>query len=93
MNRRPIIVAYDISSNRIRAKVHKILKDWRLGGQKSVHECCLEVSEAEELFLQITEILDPDTDALMMTWIEPHRSVLFRGCGCDDTGKNLIHIR
>ena len=47
-----VIVAYDISKNKVRAKIHKILKEWRLGGQKSVHECRLTKRQAEELFLE-----------------------------------------
>jgi len=39
VSRKPIIVAYDISNNKVRSKALKIVKEWRLDGQKSVHEC------------------------------------------------------
>ncbi len=34
--RYPAIVAYDISDNRRRQQVFRVLKDWRIEGQKSV---------------------------------------------------------
>ena len=90
---RPIIVAYDISDNRMRTRIHKILKDWRLGGQKSVHECRMKSRQAEELFLQLAESLDQETDRLLMAWLEPHRSVLHRGLGKSEIRKKIRHVR
>lgn len=90
---KPVIVAYDISKNKSRARVFRILKEWRLGGQKSVHECRLKTHQAEELFLQLAEHLDKDTDSLLMAWLEPHRKVLHRGLGNDDINSTLWHVR
>lgn len=78
---RPIVVAYDISKNKIRAKVLKVIKEWRLDGQKSVHECRLSQSQAEELFLQLSHVIDVRTDNLLMAWIEPRRKIMARGVG------------
>ena len=50
-----IIVAYDISKKKTRTRVLKVVKSWKLGGQKSVHECRLTLRQAEELFLQLSE--------------------------------------
>ena len=93
MNRpRPVVVAYDISENRLRAKIYKILKQWRLGGQKSVHECRLKMSQAEELFLQLSEPLDEKKDRLLMVWLESHRPVLCRGSGKSNIRQNIFHV-
>ncbi len=81
ITRTPIIVAYDISNNKVRSKALKIVKEWRLDGQKSVHECRLKMREAEELFLQLSEPLNLETDSLLMIWLETHRPVLHRGLG------------
>ena len=89
---RPIVVAYDISKNKIRAKIYKILKEWRLGGQKSVHECRLKMRQAEELFLQLSEPLDKKTDLLLMVWLETHRPVLYRGIGKNSISRKLWHV-
>jgi len=80
----PVIIAYDISQHKPRKKVLKILKEWRLDGQKSVHECCLTKRSAEELFLQITSEIDTKTDHLIMAWVEPRRKILARGIGKTD---------
>ncbi|KPA10105.1 CRISPR-associated protein Cas2 [Candidatus Magnetomorum sp. HK-1] len=74
-NNRPIIVAYDISNNKTRRNIFKILKSWRIDGQKSVHECRLNQQQAEELFLQLNDPIDQETDRLMMAWLEQNRKV------------------
>ena len=81
METRPIIVAYDISKNKTRRQVFKILQEWRLDGQKSVHECRLDRRKAEELFLQLGTAIDRKTDNLLMAWVNTRRKVLVRGCG------------
>ena len=91
--RRPVIVAYDISKNKIRARILKTIKEWRLEGQKSVHECRLKQREAEELFLQLSGPLDKKTDSLLMIWLETHRPVLCRGTGRTNIGRKLWHVR
>ncbi len=92
-NGKPIVVAYDISKNKLRRRVHKILKNWRIDGQKSVHECRLSWHQAQELFIQLGDVVEKKTDSLMMAWIEPHRKVLHRGLGRDATSKTAWHIQ
>ena len=89
----PFLVAYDISNSKVRYKVRRILKEWRLGGQKSVHECRLKQNQAEELFLQLSEHINHETDKLLMVRLEPHRAVLFRGLGRNDSRRTLRHVK
>lgn len=91
--RRPIIIAYDISSDDVRNKVFRIVKKWRLGGQRSLHECKLTKKDAESLFIQMAEPLAEETDKLMMICIEQHRPILCRGTGQANLGKRIWHIR
>ena len=67
--RYPAVVAYDISQNKARRRVHRILQDWRIDGQYSVAECVLSYAEAEELFVQLNEQIDPDTDRIAIAWL------------------------
>lgn len=91
---RPIVVAYDISENKKRAAVRKILKEWNLGNQKSVYECRLTQAQAEELFLQLSHAIDTQTDNLIMAWVEPRRKILTRGLGRHSAmDKKLFFIR
>lgn len=68
MTRRLAVIAYDIASNRRRRAALRVLKRWRLDGQRSLHECRLDRSEATELYLQLSELIDPATDRLLLTW-------------------------
>lgn len=63
------VIAYDIGSNRTRRRVLRVLREWRLDGQKSVHECRLSRRMAEELFMQLCAEVDPGKDRLLLAWI------------------------
>lgn len=94
MKRSPVIVAYDISGDRARRAALRILSEWRLDGQRSVHECLLDRQEAATLFARLTELLDPETDRLLLTRVHPRRCALARGLGhTDGIGKRLWDIR
>lgn len=90
--RKPVVFAYDITKNKTRRKVLRILKAWRLDGQKSVHECRLKESQAEELFIEINECLNPKTDLLLMARLEPHRKVQYRGVGKSSVTRKIWYM-
>lgn len=74
MARRPAVIAYDIVSDKRRRKVARCLQTWRLDGQYSLFECRLSDSEAEELFLQLVDLIDDDEDALLLAWMDNSRT-------------------
>jgi len=78
---RTAIFAYDIRDNRQRRLSLHTLREWRLDGQLSVHECVLDEQEAAQLFAQLNQGLDPSSDALLFAWVQGHRAVLARGKG------------
>jgi CRISPR-associated endonuclease Cas2 len=73
MQRREVIIAYDVQSNKRRRSVHRCLCKWRLDSQYSVFECRLSAREAEELFLQLTALIDEKGDKLMLAWLDKSR--------------------
>ena len=81
MGRKPAVIAYDISEDATRRAALRILREWRIDGQLSVHECLLSEPEATELFVQLASELDPMTDRLLLAWLNPHRPALARGKG------------
>jgi len=81
MDRRPAVIAYDIADARVRRAALRILREWRLDGQRSVHECLINAQEAAELFVQLGETLDPATDRLLLAWLNTRRPALARGRG------------
>jgi CRISPR-associated protein Cas2 len=94
MERRPAVIAYDIADDRTRRAALRILREWRLDGQLSVHECLLSATEAAELFVQLAEVLDPETDRLLLAWLHTRRPALARGKGrVDATAAPLRHVR
>ncbi|MBI4753847.1 MAG: CRISPR-associated endonuclease Cas2 [Betaproteobacteria bacterium] len=78
---RPAIVAYDVSANRTRRRVRRVLDAWRLDGQKSVIECRLSRPDAEELMIQLGELIDRKTDRLLLAWMDTRREARARGVG------------
>ena len=94
MSRNPVIIAYDISADRTRRQVYKILLEWRLDGQKSLHECVLSAAEAKELFIQLGQAIDPATDRLLLAWVAPRRPLFARGSGrVDALFTKLLTVR
>jgi CRISPR-associated protein Cas2 len=73
MKRKPVIIAYDITSNKRRRQLFRCLRGWKLDAQYSVFECMLTDVEAKELFLQLTDLMDLKEDSLLLTRLDPHR--------------------
>ena len=73
MKRKPAVIAYDIQSNKRRRRMFRVLKQWKLASQYSVFECRLTSAEARELFLQLVELLDKETDFLLLAWLDQSR--------------------
>jgi len=73
MKRRPAVIAYDICSDKRRRRVFRCLRSWSLDSQYSVFECDMTVREAEELFIELTELIDTDEDTLMLAWLDNKR--------------------
>ena len=73
MRRKPAIIAYDIVSDKRRRRVFRCLQSWSLDAQYSVFECDLSWREAEELFIQLSDLIDPDEDTLMLAWLDKKR--------------------
>ena len=74
MQRYAAVIAYDIVSDSRRRKVHRCLKAWGLTAQYSLFECQLGSREAEELFLQLTQLIDTQTDSVMLAWLDKQRA-------------------
>jgi CRISPR-associated protein Cas2 len=85
-----MVIAYDISNNKSRRQVHRILKAWRLDGQKSVVECYLTHWESQELLLQLSEYLNLDSDRLVVSRIDPQRKRESLGLGINNH-PTLVH--
>jgi len=60
-----ILVSYDITNDRRRGKLSKLLEDF--GGkrvQRSVFECYLTAKNYEKLLTRLNKLMDPETDSV-----------------------------
>jgi CRISPR-associated protein Cas2 len=76
MKRKPVIIAYDITSDKRRRRLFSCLKRWKLDAQYSVFECLLTHTEAQELFLQLVEIINEKEDVLLLAWLDKYRKAM-----------------
>ncbi len=67
------IIAYDIVDNKKRRKVFRCLQSWKLSSQYSVFECQLNKKQAEELLLQLCDMIDEKKDKLLFIWLDTHQ--------------------
>ncbi len=89
---RTAIFAYDIHNSRVRRLSLRTLREWRLDGQLSVHECVMNEAAAAALFQQLNDDLDPQTDCLLFAWVQAHRPTLARGTGRTGAYPGLLKV-
>lgn len=75
MKRKAAIIAYDIACNKRRRKVFRCLKSWSLDSQYSLFECQLTWREAEELFIQLSNLIHEDEDTLLLAWLDKRHKI------------------
>lgn len=80
-DRRLYIAAYDISDQRRLRQALKIAKGFATGGQKSVFECFLTEGERGSLIRQLTAVIDPQQDAVLVVRLDPRSKVRTLGIG------------
>ena len=68
--KKTVLVAYDICAEDRRRHALRVARNWRLDGQKSVHECRLTNAEATALYGEIAARLAPRLDHLMFAWVD-----------------------
>jgi CRISPR-associated protein Cas2 len=57
------VIAYDISSNRRRGRLHRGLKEFGLNTQKSVFECEIDDNGLARVLALARRLVDPETDS------------------------------
>jgi CRISPR-associated protein Cas2 len=56
------LVCYDVSDRRRLRRVWRVVRPWRLGGQRSVHECAFTAGEVDALIRALRREIDPAED-------------------------------
>lgn len=81
MKRKPAVIAYDIHDAKSRKQALQLVHGWRVDGQKSVHECWLSSEEACVLFAKLCDLIDPQSDHVLLAWVNQHDKPLGLGAG------------
>ncbi|WP_287129090.1 CRISPR-associated endonuclease Cas2 [Candidatus Cyanaurora vandensis] len=64
-----VIIAYDISNDRRRTRIHKTLKSYGTWTQFSLFECRLTEQDYIRLRQRLAKLLDPETDAVRFYFV------------------------
>lgn len=75
MLRHLFLIGYDIPCNRRRRQALKVVKGHAVGGQKSLYECWLTAGELQQAMGALRELIDPDTDRVMLLRLDPRATV------------------
>jgi len=67
-----VVVSYDISEDKKRTKIHKILKSYGQWMQYSIFECDLTQTQYAKLRSRLNRLIDPTTDSIRFYFL----------CGC-----------
>lgn len=79
VSRKFYLVAYDVRDpQRLRAALH-VTRCYATGGQKSVHECWLTAAEKGRLTADLCQVLEEDSDALLVIRLDPRQAVITLG--------------
>ena len=79
--RRYYLLAYDVTSDRRRARILKAVKAHGIGGQKSAHECWLSGAERRELMRRLKALAHPQEDRLLLLHLDPRGAARQLGTG------------
>ena len=90
MTRQLFLIAYDISCNKRRRAVYKMLLKYRVGGQKSCFECLCSTFEIEQICQLATYILDISVDRLQIFQLNPSLPIELIGVASSYSGNFMV---
>jgi len=73
-----VLLGYDVTSDRRRARLREAVRAFGIGGQLSVHECLLARAERRELWRRARDLAEPD-DRLLLLVLDPRSPVITLG--------------
>lgn len=86
------LVAYDISHPSRLRKVHKVVKRYATGGQKSVFECFLTPPERKALLAEACSLLDEQEDRLGLIRIEERTQPFLFGVATPAVDPDFFYV-
>jgi CRISPR-associated protein Cas2 len=90
---RPLhLVTYDISDPGRLGRVHEAVKAYATGGQKSVRECFLSPGELAALDRELSGLIDPRDDSLLILRLDPRMGTHTLGRGIKPRDPPFFYI-
>ncbi len=75
------LVAYDVSDPARLRRALRVVRDYAVGGQKSVFECFLTSEERGELCHRLDDVVDPEEDRYLVLRLDQRGKVRTLGLG------------
>jgi CRISPR-associated protein Cas2 len=79
MSRTLYLVCYDVASPRRLRRIHRCVKAYAIGGQKSFYECWLTAAELAQLRIDLTAEMDVADDRVHLFQLDPRMTPVFLG--------------
>lgn len=79
MQRTLYLIFYDISDFKRLRKIHKLIKAYAIGGQKSLYECWLTPNELLKLKEKLVDQMDLITDRVHIFQLDTQSKPIFMG--------------
>lgn len=79
MQRTLYLIFYDISDFKRLRKIHKLIKAYAIGGQKSLYECWLTPNELLKLKEKLVDQMDLITDRVHIFQLDTQSQPIFMG--------------
>ena len=90
--RQLFLAAYDVrDDSRLRRALH-VLRDYTCGGQKSVFECYLTISERKRLISRVLGVIDESEDFFLIVPLRQSAPVKTIGTATPPADDNFLYI-
>ena len=86
------IVSYDITDPKRLRRIHKVVKTYATGGQKSAFECFLTASERSELISKSRSIIEETEDRLALIPVETRAQSILCGVALPATDPDYYYV-
>ncbi len=86
------IAAYDVANPARRRQLHRVVRKYATGGQKSVFECFLTPSERQALLVRARRIIDEREDRFALLRVEKRTAPLLLGRATVSANPRFIYV-
>lgn len=86
------IAAYDVVGDSRRQQVHRTVKAYATGGQKSVFECYLSPMERKTLLMQARRLINEREDRFALLRVEERAKPVLLGIATPPSDPNFYYV-